>query len=394
MVAKSADKKQQKKQHKKTKQKQPPAKFSKRGVSLTASVLLILKVIYDNLVALRLSKKRPKSVQEHFRLLTGVAYSSLFRAVKKADAEGGTMQEPKPKGRARVTIEDKFEDFYSWVADKIERAKKGGYITIKTIREDLRKEKDLNFSKRAIRRTLRKMGFVYHKRKGVWISRRNEPGVQAKLKAFLEWVVSKSHTEIGAGGKTVYYWDIPCGFYDETYLWTKAYRDRSWCAPIPGTKRHDLVCDKGKKGIGDQRASVLYAIFSASSQPPIRDVMVHWQNSWTGKKHEFSGSCTSDHVLRYLETRVFCHIGEGGSLILDNCSTHKEFIQKLDEYTQDELWEFIVSKEDSKGGRGQGHKYDIWQCSSFLGGWGGIGQPCRRRDVSPIFRRFFFEKIV
>ena len=53
------------------------------------------------------------------------------------------MQEPKPKGRARVTIEDKFEDFYSWVADKIERAKKGGYITIKTIREDLRKEKDL-----------------------------------------------------------------------------------------------------------------------------------------------------------------------------------------------------------------------------------------------------------
>jgi hypothetical protein len=74
MVAKAATRKQHEKpQKKKTKQKQPPAKFSKKGVSLTASVLLILKVIYENLVALRLSTRRPKSAQEHFRLLTGAA---------------------------------------------------------------------------------------------------------------------------------------------------------------------------------------------------------------------------------------------------------------------------------------------------------------------------------
>ena len=60
MVAKAAKSKQQEKpQKKKKKQKQPPAKFSKTGVSFTASVLLILQVIYENLVALRLSTRRP-----------------------------------------------------------------------------------------------------------------------------------------------------------------------------------------------------------------------------------------------------------------------------------------------------------------------------------------------
>jgi hypothetical protein len=276
--------------------------------------------------------------------------------MKLAEAAGGVMQEPKSKGRAVVEITDRFEDFLSWVSAKIESAKKGGYVTIRSIREDLRKEKDLHFSKRVIRRTLRKMGFIYHKRKGVWLSRRNEPGVQAKLRTFLGWVVSKSHKS-NTGG---YYWDVPCGFYDETYLWTKAYRERSWCAPIHGTKRHDTTCDKGKKGVGDQRASVLHTLFSQVDQPS--GVLVHWQNSWIGKKREFAGACTSDHVLRYLESRVFAHIGEGGYLVLDNCSTHKEFLQKLDEFTQDELWTFIIEKEDADGGSGLCHKSGFWLC--------------------------------
>jgi len=203
-----------------------------------------------------------------------------------------------------------------------------GYITLDILRSALIAEQGLTVSKKIIGRTLKAMGFTYKKRKQCWISRRLQPGVQEKKKAFLEWVVTNSEkVEDPFDGTVSYRWSRPMAFYDETYIWKAVARLSSW------TDKTAAVLDAGTCGKGT-RANVLHALFSHIDAPPISEVMAAWLDSWTtAKKHPgsqgFIGKCGAETVQEYVKKCVAPYLGAGGTLVLDNASTHKQFAQKL-----------------------------------------------------------------
>jgi len=408
-------------------------KCSTQGQHCTADEKMLLSTIYDNIVEMRRTHRRGSTAQEEFRLITGFHYSTAFRHKnpKGHSGEGGEeappgpphddeddaedddavvsrnarierlaqrsvkptggMGPPRKRGRSPYDVEKSYEHFYEWVLDKVQAAKKRGYLTVQRLREDLRLEHDLVFSKRVLRRTLRRLGFEYRKRIGAWETRRAQPGVQAKLREFLEFVVTNSSRGTDAGGKAHYSWNAPFAFFDETYLYTRAFRDKSWCL------RGDYTKDRGQLG-ADRRASVLHALFSQHDpQPPTGNTLVHWLDSWTGKTREFKGQCTSEHILKYVERYLVQHIGEGGTLILDNCSTHKEFLQRLDHCSTDEIHAFIIERETPEGQKsfdafekslqhlpGSGRKYrHACQCPKVGGTCKSRKQQAKRRCNVP-----------
>jgi hypothetical protein len=44
-------------------------------------------------------------------------------------------------------------------------------------------------------------------------------------------------------------------------------------------------------------------------------------------------------------------------LVLDNCSTHKEFLDRIEDMTADDIWAFIIDKETNEGQK-EFQKYD------------------------------------
>ena len=186
-----------------------------------------------------------------------------------------------------------------------------GFITLGGLRSALSAEHAYTVSRKVLRRTLKDMGYRYVKRKQAWISRRAQPAVQERKKKFLEWVVSNSElVEDPGGGEPQYKWTIPCGFYDETYIWKAVARLESW-APKNAT-----VQDAGDAGKGT-RANVLHALFS-HKDPAVGEVMASWLDSWTtAKKHPgsqgFVGKCDAETVLAYLLKCVAPQLGGGGT---------------------------------------------------------------------------------
>ncbi len=88
--------------------------------------------------------------------------------------------------------------------------------------------------------------------------------------------------------------------FDETYLWTIAFRDMSWC------KADDKTKDMQDDDVSDHRACVLHALFSHKDEQPMQDgkpaAFKAWMSHWVGKKHGvFKGPCTGDVILAYVE---------------------------------------------------------------------------------------------
>jgi len=340
-------------------------KVTKTGVPVTAETKCILENVYHNLGVLsRARKGLGKSQAEMFHNVTGMAFSTLHRWMKgrnnkkdrnddglSNDSDQGSDSEveydfvppnmgpPKKKGPAAQDLASEEDlDFAGWLADKVEKAKSPkknnvpGYTTLQSLREDLLSDKGVRASTKQIRRSLRALGYLYSKRKMVWTSRRAEPGVQTKVKEFLEFAIEHSEHIEGVG----YRWKVPVAFFDETYIWKSVTKDWSWA------KKGDLTKDAGKDGKGT-RANVLHALFSHVDQSSHdhSKILRTWLESWSGKGHEFKGKCTAEVVATYVEKYIVPTLGKGGYLVLDNAGTHKKFLQRMEDWTDDEVYKFI-----------------------------------------------------
>jgi transposase len=304
-------------------------------------------------------KKLLRTTAELFEFLTGSAASPARAAAKNLSANQLIIP-PKKKGPAPAAVDEKFEGFYDWVVAKIEEAKKGGWITLGSLKRDLALERAVTVSKRVLRRTLRKLGFRYVKRVGQWISRRNEERIQRRLWDFLEWAVANSsRAEVAAadGGRGKpkayrYVWDIPTAFQDETAINDGEFRKFSICAPVKkGGTKLDRAYDRLGKGDGP-RVNVLHCIFSHIPQPARADgapeCLEAWKSTWIGKKHKYVGrTVEAKHIEQYFLEHVF-HRMAGGAVCLDNASTHTAYTEEMRDMEEGELDELIATKTQNQ----------------------------------------------
>ena len=294
----------------------------------------------------------------------------------------GALAEPKRKGPAEkahesVIKEGEWEgDLVGWVVDKIEKAKKGSFVTLNSLKHDLQVEHGEVVSKRYLRKTLKRLGFRYLKRKGKWISRRNEERVLRRLWEFCKWCIEpdpiqgpRSQRVAGGAKKPFrYQWVRAVGFQDETSILDGEFRKPSWCAPHPGSRRVDNFYDVGK-GKGT-RINVLHTIFTLvenqpESAPGVPLCLIHWKSTWTGKQHRFKGEyVTGDHIEKYFcDYPCVFHELQGGAVCIDNASTHKVYSDAMHGMDANGLEHHIEQKiaQAKKGSYRAGFVKQQWQ---------------------------------
>lgn len=300
------------------------------------------KTIVGSASQLYVGKRKLHTTAELFEFLTGCG-ASVGRKNQRLHEEKKAVPHPEKKGPKPSNVDERFEGFYDWVVEKIESAKKGGWVTLDSLKRDLSLERSLTVSKRVLRRTLRKLGFRYVRRVGKWFSRRHEERIQRRLWDFLEWAVGNSSK---VGGKFV--WNIPVAFQDETNINDGEFRQFSICAPeSKGSGKLDRGFDQQKKGKG-VRVNVLHCIFSHIDQPTAADgspeCMEAWKSTWTGKNHKYKGATvTGPHVEQFFQEHVF-HRMAGGAVCLDNAQTHKAYTAEMAEMGEAELCTLIEEK--------------------------------------------------
>ena len=316
--------------------------FDQQKGDLLGTVFAGCKTLISSGSELRVGKRKLRTTAQAFEFLTQCG-ASVGRKNKKLKEDGKEVQAPKKKGPKPSNVDERFEGFYDWVVEKIESAKKGGFVTLDSLKRDLQADRALTVSKRVLRRTLRKLGFRYVRRVGKWFSRRQEERVQRRLWDFLEWVVENSSK--APDGKPV--WDIPVAFQDETFIHDGQFREFSICAPeAKGSRKLDRGYDEQKKGKGT-RVNVLHCIFSHIDQPTKDgkpECLEAWKSTWKGKNHKYKGSTVQGtHVAQFFREHVF-HRMAGGAVCLDNASSHKVYTEEMGEMGEAELIELIISK--------------------------------------------------
>jgi len=319
-----------------------------------------------------LKSKKKLTLKQAFETLTGKSHSSGLEYANQLNSVTPLTPPVKPGAKPQdLDSDSRFAGFYDWISEKVERAKTSGFLSLPGIVRDLKREEDVVVSLRVLRRTMRKLGFVYAKRKGLWISRRQEYRVQVRLWGFVKWAVENStrveveeneqdgqepprkrpnRSKEEDGKQYAYFWNFPVGFQDESWVQECAFPDRSWC------KNKDRTKDNKTKGEGS-RVNMIHTIFANTTdtlaQPIVETgarkgklaAFVAWKSTWTGKTHEFRGNFTNaGHIRYYFDSRVFPQLAEGGVAVIDNAQTHKEHIQDLKTMDEDELKELIMEK--------------------------------------------------
>lgn len=199
----------------------------------------------------------------------------------------------------------------------------------------------IELTPRQLAKTLRRLGFKYGVRKGVYTTKRYCERVQKSLKACCEWM--HDHTELHkdyhfTDGKVADIWifksafdghPLQVGYTDESFLVSGSYRQQSWF--YKGGDTVDLAA------FGRKRIALLDCIFSHKNVDTTYGTRVSWDTSW--KEHPkgqpeprpFYGSCNANSIYKYYKDKVIpvfenfvgCH------LFLDNASTHKRFKEEI-----------------------------------------------------------------
>ena len=105
------------------------------------------------------------------------------RAKKKAEENEGVLPAQVPTGpKPKEHLEERIPDLDPYIQTLVEEAKKGGYLTVASIRQELMSRHPELHAARAItkehvRTSLKQLGYRYATRKAVWISRRESPEV-------------------------------------------------------------------------------------------------------------------------------------------------------------------------------------------------------------------------
>ena len=311
------------------------------GKSFLSPEQELLQTVYNNCA--KMLKSHKKQTQESmFEALTGRPARTVQKQIRKTP-KGGKPPAPKRKGPKQLFLDEKFEFFYDWIAEKIENAKKGKFLTLRSIKRALKLEHDVTVSLVVLRRSLKKMGFQYGKREGKWTSRRLEPHIVLRLQDHCKWVVENSERKVREDGKFQYSWVRHVAFQDESWLIERQFRAASW------NKKGDKTLDV--EGGGGARLNMLHTIFSNHDPQPMStktkrpEALVVYRSTWTSDKHEWAGRTTDAKMVNeYFEKKVFVNLGEGGVAFADNASTHREYAQKLEEMSETELIGLICDK--------------------------------------------------
>lgn len=316
------------------------SKFSKEYQTLAGNVHTAAKEMMGSKgTVIYVGKKRLRTTAEVVEYLTKVSASTA----RKAGNHG--PREPKKKGPAPRDLEQEFVGFYEWVVEQVEGAKKDSFLTVGRLKEKLYEDKGIQVSRKVLRFTLKRLGFKYCKRVGKWTSRRHEERVQRRLFEFLKWVVLVS--EKCPDGK--YRWIPPVAFQDETFMYSAKFREHSICAPVKkGAKRVDRTYDHNSEGDGT-RVNCIGCIFSHIDQPKSAgggmECLQTWKSTWVGKNHRFSGKYVdAEAIEKFYRECVWEYVGEGGFVVLDNASTHKQYTEEMKLMDENDLETFIEEK--------------------------------------------------
>ena len=218
------------------------------------------------------------------------------------------------------------DDLEVFLLGLVEEAKKGGFLTIGIIREKIRAEYYVFPSRRRVRRALRRLGFRYAERKGIWLSKRDSAEVMEHLWEFCCFV--KNHIVQKANGQYAYVDGV--GFADESHLYTLAKRTKSW---FNGANRFM----QASEGAGT-RINIIDGIISDKFTEETR---VSWSS--TSATGEYHGKYTSyDLMAKYFSERIFFNMSAGQHVFVDNASVHKAFTHDIRKMTEDQLHDFIT----------------------------------------------------
>ena len=280
-----------------------------------------------------------KNKEKEFTKITGgFTYTIIRKYQAELRANNNFLYDADTKGRKTPKLTDKaeFEFLFEWVLEKVEAAKKGGFLTLKILSEALWAEKQLKVTFSELTSALHMLGFKYCRRKALYSSRRDSEAVQMALKRHCQWVRERV-TKVGDR------WRFTEGagvcFQDESWVHASDFRLESWC--LEG----DATCDLG--GGSGPRIALLDTIFSFQFAT---DTRKHWN---TGRKtgdtkarhggKNYHGNCTGELIAEYFGDYVFTH----GPLtaLCDNCSTHHSFEENLKDFKYEDLWAWVIEEE-------------------------------------------------
>ena len=274
--------------------------------------------------------RRQPQVMEEFEKISGVSHNIIDKARKDIKTTGGYIKGPQKRGKQPLApLEEELDNLEAFLLGLVEEAKKGGFLTVGNIREQIRAEYYVLVSRRRVRKALRRLGFRYAVRKGIWLSARDSYGVMQELWEFCCFV--KDHVVQRADGTYAYVDGV--AFVDESHIYTLAKRTKSW---IKGADRFMQNAERA-----GTRINIIDGFISDKFTTATR---VSWSSSAT--TGEYCGAYTTyDLMAKYFSERIFINMDAGQHLFVDNASVHKKFKDDITKLTEDELHDFIVEHQ-------------------------------------------------
>ena len=171
---------------------------------------------------------KPKSLHAEFeRFSGGHSWRVIERAREERKKKGGRLDIQPPAGRKpKPPLEDLIAGMDAFIDGEVQKAKFGGYLTVTLLRDKLREEypEQGDITRERVRKSLKRMGFKYNIRKGVWISRREDPEILEDLRVHCAWVADN----VALDDEGYYYFIDPVMFHDQSFINSLSIRKESW----------------------------------------------------------------------------------------------------------------------------------------------------------------------
>ena len=288
-------------------------------------------------------KWRPDDVRKFASEISGISeteLSKLERERDKDDEKNGPAGWVMPSLRTGATrsevnknaLEVILPDMDEFIRDEVEKARKGGHLTVKILAETATKYFSCGqpIKPQRMKRCLKRLGYEYQKRAGKYVNRRNEPENLEKLKDFCEWVYNNVEYNSTTG---LYSFTIPVAFGDGANEYTKSFRARSWVLrEVPKL----MTCEKSRTKDSGQRLNMLGAIYGNSSD---MNSFTAWNSAQKGKNKYAKSEDIVDHTVAHVLPNLPPETG--AVYVLDNASNNKKIEENLQYASSDDLHDWI-----------------------------------------------------
>jgi hypothetical protein len=276
--------------------------------------------------------RRQPTLMQEFNKVTGFVTSVVESARKDIRDTNGYILGPDTRGRKPLPpLEQDIENLEAYLVGLVNEAKKGGFLTVGIIREKIFAQFSILASRRRVRKALRRLGFRYAERRGIWLTKRESYGVICELWEFCCFV--KNHVVKRPDGRYAYVDGV--SFVDESHIYSAAKRKLSW---IKGADRFMEVADRA-----GSRINIFDGILSDKFTTGTRK---SWSsNATTGEYH--GKYTTSDTVCKYMSEEIFFHMDTGQHAFVDHASVHMMFKEDTRKMTVEGLMDWVTEQQDA-----------------------------------------------